>query len=156
MGVNSSKEQRREYDRLYREKNRDVLREKKKFYRQQRIEHYREMDKKSREKQFENEDFRKQSIIRNCKYRAKAKNIPFDLDWKEIEWPTHCPILNVELDYSRKPWSLNSPSVDRIDNSKGYLLNNCKIVSLRGNRLKSDFTEKEILLVLNYMRKNSK
>lgn len=61
--------------------------------------------------------------------------------------PTQCPILGIELNYAtserngRKNW--NAASLDRRDNTKGYIRGNVFIVSLRANMLKSDGTAHE-------------
>ena len=42
--------------------------------------------------------------------------------FEKIYWPTHCPILGVEIDYSlHRGRKANGPSFDRIDNLKGYI-----------------------------------
>jgi len=43
----------------------------------------------------------------------------------------------------RENWN-NSPSIDRIDNSKGYIKNNIVVVSRRANVLKKDASIEEL------------
>lgn len=72
-----------------------------------------------------------------------------------INLPTHCPILNTKLNYnSNKEQSRYfSPSVDRIDSSKGYEINNVHIISWRANRIKNDATLDELKKIYDYLSK---
>lgn len=45
----------------------------------------------------------------------------------------------------------NSPSLDRIDNSSGYVKGNVHIISMRANRIKSDATLQELKSVVKYL-----
>lgn len=61
--------------------------------------------------------------------RSKNKGIPFNLDFEDIQIPTHCPILGIPLFRNiggNKPTG-NSPSLDRIDPTKGYTKGNVQI-----------------------------
>lgn len=80
-------------------------------------------------------DFR----IYTAKYNAEKRGISFDLKPGDIYWPTHCPILGIELEYSSTDSDINnSPSIDRIDSSKGYTKDNVWVISNRANRMKND------------------
>ena len=85
--------------------------------------------------------------------RAKDRNkhpISITVDYLYEIWPADnkCPIMNVEFvtennhpDGSRR----YAPSLDRIDNSKGYVEGNLRIISTIANRMKSDATEDEMM-----------
>jgi len=97
------------------------------------------------------------SMTKEARRRAKNKNIPFDIDVDYIrsivgenaERASHCPVLGTLLD-----WSLlrgngngaipNSPSLDRIDPSKGYVKGNVWVISYRANAIKNDATHEEL------------
>jgi len=82
-------------------------------------------------------------ILRNAKYRAKKYNLRFDLDLKDIIIPEKCPLLEIKLkkgEYNRD----KSPSLDRIDNNKGYVKENVWIISNLANTIKSKATIKEL------------
>ena len=87
--------------------------------------------------------------------RAKKKGFEFNLTPQDIpEIPEYCPILNIKL---KKHNGLgpkdNSPSLDRIDTTKGYIVGNVRIISNRANRIKSDSTFDEIeLLYKDYQK----
>ncbi len=66
--------------------------------------------------------------------------------------PTHCPILGIELDYavSKSP-SDNSPSLDRLDHSKGYVKGNVVLCSVRANRIKNNGSVEEHRKIADFM-----
>lgn len=64
----------------------------------------------------------------------------------DIELPSHCPILGIPLVFrkGKGAWA-DSPSVDRIDNSKGYIPGNVWVISRKANSMKGNATPKELL-----------
>lgn len=68
----------------------------------------------------------------------------------------NCPVLEIPLrwEYGHgKGVSDRSPSLDRIDNSKGYVVGNVAIISIRANTLKRDASLSEIKALASYMEK---
>jgi hypothetical protein len=96
-------------------------------------------------------------LLRSCKGRAKSAGIEFDLQISDILLPEYCPVLGIPLRFNlgNKRASDNSPTVDRIDNSKGYLWNNIIVVSWRANRIKNDSTVKELRAIADFYEKVS-
>jgi hypothetical protein len=45
----------------------------------------------------------------------------------------------------------SSPSLDRIDNSKGYVKGNVAVISFRANTLKNNATADELRAIANFM-----
>lgn len=96
------------------------------------------------------ETFWERHVQSSCKTRAKKKGLPFEPFAHVLDRPTHCPILGIELDYSfftkghAKP---NSPSVDRIVPSLGYVPGNVQVISYRANAIKNDATPEELMKV---------
>lgn len=93
-------------------------------------------------------------LVKYARKRALKKGLDFDEDVAEhlIELggcPSKCPILGIELSYSGGD---SSPSLDRIDNSKGYIKGNVMIISFRANRLKSDATIYELKLISEFIK----
>ncbi len=92
---------------------------------------------------------------RRLRSKAKQKGMAFNLTYKDLIPPKTCPVLGIELvigggrSYESQK---NSPSVDRFDNSLGYLKENIRIISKRANSIKSDATAEEMSAVLAYMR----
>lgn len=85
----------------------------------------------------------------NC----KNQKIPFLISFEEIEWPTHCPILGIPIDYEsiENTRVENSPSFDKTNPKLGYVSGNVKIVSWRANRIKNDGTAEEHRKIANYL-----
>lgn len=87
-------------------------------------------------------------IIKSSRRNAKLKSIEHTLKKEDILTPTHCPILGIALRYDVQSGRRDdSISIDRIDPTVGYTNGNTRIVSWRANRLKSDATPQELLLL---------
>ena len=99
-----------------------------------------------------NHKYLKASMVYDAKERAKKKNMDFNLVKKDIHFPEVCPVFNIKLEHGRKDWK-NSPTIDRIDNTKGYLIDNCIVVSCLANTIKNSATPKQILKVGNFYKK---
>jgi len=92
----------------------------------------------------------KQSLLRWRKLRTRASRagIPFNLDPDDVIAPDYCPVLGIALHKGQGMGPKDySPSVDRIDPSKGYVKGNVLVVSQRANRIKQDASPSEILAV---------
>ena len=91
-----------------------------------------------------------------AKYRAKKQGIIIEINENDIIIPNICPVLNIPLFINNKKMGDNSPSIDRIDNQKGYIKNNIKIISWRANAIKGDATIEELEKIKDYMYNNLK
>lgn len=93
------------------------------------------------------------TILKRIKQRAKKKGLEFNLTKEDIIIPEICPVLGIRLQVgNKKGIEPNAPSVDRIDNSKGYVKGNIKIISWRANSLKKDASIEEFEKILQYMK----
>lgn len=93
------------------------------------------------------------SMLTQAKIRAKLRNLPFNLDLEDLVVPEFCPILGIKLEFSYgKGAKQNNPSIDRVDNLKGYTKDNIKIISRRANTYKSNLTVSQVETLLKYMR----
>jgi len=99
----------------------------------------------------ENPTYAKHHMIGEAKRRAKKKGLACDLN-KELYFPKVCPILGIELKHGTDDW-YNSPNIDRIDNNKGYLMDNVIVVSALANSIKSAATPDQILAVAKFYKK---
>lgn len=86
-------------------------------------------------------------IYNRAKSRAKKMGRDFDISLEDIVIPNRCPVLNVEFVYGDPDWTY---SIDRLDNSKGYVKGNIIIVSNRANKLKNNATKEELQNVLDF------
>jgi hypothetical protein len=85
-----------------------------------------------------------------AKRRAKEKKLKFSIDATEIKIPTTCPILDIPIVkvYTKGKKSgptPNSPSIDRIDNTKGYIKRNVQVISHQANTMKANATPEELI-----------
>ena len=62
--------------------------------------------------------------------------------------------LSLELD-SRYQHSPFKPSIDKIDPKKGYIRDNCQIVSVIYNKAKADSPGQDVLLMAQYLMEKS-
>jgi len=85
----------------------------------------------------------KQYILKLAKSSARHRNIKFDLTVDDICIPDKCPLLDTLFDPNNRKYTY---SVDRIDNSKGYIPGNVAIISNQANAMKRDATLNELLL----------
>jgi hypothetical protein len=88
----------------------------------------------------------------NAKRRATENGREFDIEVEDINIPDVCPVLNIKLVSSSGAPTDASPSLDRIDPSRGYTRDNIQVVSYRLNRLKNSFSIEEMEAVLKYMK----
>ena len=92
-------------------------------------------------------------IIRNSKYCAKRRGIYFDLKYTDFELPEYCPILGIKIEYGAGSDgnAPNHASLDRIDNTKGYIPGNVMIVSRLANAMKNEASFEQLQsFITNY------
>lgn len=100
-------------------------------------------------------DSYKKAMLMRCKSRAKANNLDFNITIEDIIIPEYCPILNIKLEYNQKQGGNdNSPALDRIDSSKGYIKGNVQVISSKANRIKTNATPEEIKKVYEFLMNN--
>lgn len=90
-------------------------------------------------------------MLNNAKERAKKKGLEFNITVDDIVIPDICPLLKIPIIQAVgiKCASHNSPSIDRIDNSLGYVKGNVIIISWRANRIKADASLAELQLLVS-------
>jgi len=93
-------------------------------------------------------------MLRDAKLRSKKKKTKVTLTKEDIQKMAvqHCPILGIKLIIGSQDW-FNSPSLDRIDNSKGYTKDNVIMVSHMANSIKNQATPDQILKVGKFYKK---
>ncbi|SRR5712691_10880699 len=93
------------------------------------------------------------NMLQNAKTRARLKHLDFNLMIEDVVVPTLCPVLGIPLLVTSGRPTDNSPSLDRIDNSKGYIKDNVLVVSYRANTIKSNASLDELRLILDFYEK---
>lgn len=86
-------------------------------------------------------------IWNNAKSRAKSEGKEWSINFDTFDFPSHCPILKIELDYSIGKGKIqdNSPSFDRIDHTKDYVPGNVRLLSNKANTMKSNASNEELI-----------
>ena len=81
--------------------------------------------------------------------RARDNNTEFNIEVSDVVMPKKCPVFSqyeLKKEISNisgpKPWS---PSLDRIDNTKGYVKGNVQVISNKANTMKGNATPEELL-----------
>ena len=87
----------------------------------------------------------KKQMLNRTKIRALKKGLEFNLIEEDIIIPKYCRLLEIPLIIGTKGEYENSPSIDRIDNSKGYIKDNIQIISKKANSMKNSATYEELL-----------
>jgi hypothetical protein len=86
-------------------------------------------------------------LLARARERAKHKGWEFSITKEDIIIPEKCPLLGITI-IPRAKDRLHSPSLDRIDSSRGYTPDNIQVVSSRANTLKNDATVTELETLL--------
>jgi hypothetical protein len=96
---------------------------------------------------------RMRMLVSDAGTRARKRGLEFDgLRDIAISLPTACPCCSNTLDYTKKIFNL-SPSLDRVNNSRGYTLDNVRVICRRCNSLKRDASIEDVERILAYMRR---
>jgi len=80
-----------------------------------------------------------------AKSRAKKRGLDFNIEPSDVIVPALCPALGIPLvtgvgRSGRPGGNPNSPSLDRIDSSKGYVKGNVQVISHLANSMKHEAT----------------
>lgn len=97
--------------------------------------------------------YRMNGLAGSAKHRAKSKGLPFDIDrdfllklWEDQEG--RCALTKELFDLRIEDEKLttakrNSPSIDRIEPSKGYVKGNVRLVTFQVNMAKGFYTDED-------------
>ena len=134
------KERRKENSKQYRLKNKERLDHAKKVWYEQHRDRVIETDRVWRK------THPQLYLYIRSKESAKRRNVEFNLDVEDIIIPRVCPYLGIELIImpARKDRNM-AASLDRIDNTKGYIKGNIEVISLLANMMKRDATKEQLL-----------
>ncbi len=93
-------------------------------------------------------------MLHTARARAKREGWNFNLTIDDIQIPSACPVLGIPLEVGRGKARRHSPSLDRLDSSKGYVRGNVRVISWRANDLKRDGTLTEFRALLKYLEES--
>jgi len=116
---------------------------------------------KSQNKDRDRTNAYKRSLIRKnpvnymfgqVKSRAKKFGIEFDIEKSDIQIPDICPVLGLRLEIGNIKCHSSSPTLDRIDSSKGYVKGNVHVISHKANTIKSNASLEDLQKVVDFLR----
>jgi hypothetical protein len=78
------------------------------------------------------------------------------MEWQDIDIPVICPVLGIPImmgtnEGMKTGPSPYSPSVDRIDNTKGYIKGNVQVISHKANTMKNSATPEQLIKFANWI-----
>lgn len=94
-------------------------------------------------------------MLNRTRGSAKRRGLEFSLS--EIDFPIlpeFCPVFGIKLKYPGETSGMDDPaiaSIDRINNSMGYIAGNVVIISLRANKLKRDASLEELRALTKWL-----
>ena len=96
-------------------------------------------------------------LVSQARMRAIRKKLPFERKLFEklrSTAPRYCACCGRVLDYTMGRGKNNrgeSPSLDRRDNSKGYTVENTRVICMNCNTQKKNLTIRDLITLLIYM-----
>lgn len=110
-------------------------------------------------KRRESFEYRLQMLVNASKQRAKTKNREHTLTLKDIKelYPIDgkCPVFGFDLEFNSAGFRETSPSIDRIDSSKGYTRDNVQVISWKANRLKAYATVEDLETLVAFLKQGN-
>lgn len=102
-----------------------------------------------------NEDWKrrnpKKMMLTGAKTGARLRALEFSITIDDFEIPQNCPVLGIPLTPRRSgKRDDGTPTIDRIDNNRGYVPDNIIVISWRANRIKSDATLAELQSIVAF------
>jgi len=85
--------------------------------------------------------------------RAKKYGHEFDLDVADVVVPEVCPVFGTKLQRGDGRLQKASPSLDKIEPSKGYVRGNIQVIPLKANTMKQDATPEELRMFAKWVLK---
>ena len=85
-------------------------------------------------------------LLISSKRRAKITNVEHTISKEDIIIPDNCPYLDTPLTRIHGQGQLpTNASIDRVDNSNGYIKGNIQIISRLANTMKNHATEEQLI-----------
>lgn len=84
------------------------------------------------------------NMLKKAYDRAIKYNLEFNLTKEDIIIPEKCPLLNTPFIIGKYKDYEYTPTIDRIDNSKGYTKDNIWIISKKANSMKNSASFEEL------------
>lgn len=159
-----TKEQQRKYNQTYYEKYKEKLKQDANAYYAankdkvlETVAKYRN-ENRNKIRKNDKEYYRRKPELRllgAARARAKKYGIELNIEEKDISIPEYCPLLGIKISIAdgKKTSKANSPSLDRIDSTKGYIKGNVWVISHKANTMKSNSTFEEFSMMATNWKK---
>lgn len=117
------------------------------------IYHREDRDKRNARTKAWHKNNPEKSYILAARARARRNKLAFDLEEGDVVFPEVCPVFGIPLIFTPagEKRNDNTPSLDRVDPSKGYTKGNVRVISWKANRLKCDSTLNDLRQLVRYM-----
>lgn len=94
-----------------------------------------------------------------AKQRAKKRGVDFSISYEDVVVPEVCPVLGMKLvlgvgTSGRQGGNPDSPSLDRIDPSRGYVPGNVWVISHLANSMKGAASKDQLRKFAQWVLKN--
>lgn len=89
-------------------------------------------------------------LVNWARQRARAANAPCTISHEDVIIPDVCPVLGMPLSRGDGKATAQSPTLDRIIPSLGYVPGNVEVISMQANCMKRDATPEELLRFCRY------
>ena len=137
----------KEYQRNYRQQNKEKLRSQNKDWHKEHPGRYAMYSRNWRRRNPTHQ------LWLRVRDRAAREGQEFTILETDILIPTHCPYLGIELVIAPPLESRDSAlSLDRVDNTKGYIPGNIEVISYLANRMKNSATKEQLITFANSIR----
>lgn len=101
-------------------------------------------------------EYRLKMLLNASKQRARDKDRLHDITVDDIKalYPVDgcCPIFGLKLEFNGAGFRDSSPSIDRIDSTKGYTRDNIQIISWKANRIKGAASLQDLEMLVAYLK----
>jgi hypothetical protein len=135
-----AKRKRREYDAARYMRLKSEVNARSRKWAKENPERTRQISKRSRDRR------RISTLLRYAKRRAEQTGKAFSITREDLHLPEVCPIFNTPLVYEGHEENHDfSPSIDRIDSSKGYVPGNVQVLSRLANCMKWTATPEQLV-----------
>jgi hypothetical protein len=92
-------------------------------------------------------------MYKSAERRAKEQGVPFTIELDDIVISERCPLLDIPLFVGSKTCADNSPTLDKLIPHLGYVPGNVLVISDKANRIKSNASLDEIMLLADNLHK---
>jgi hypothetical protein len=112
----------------------------------------------SRERRYQTPNGHRKLLVLAARRRAKKRGLSCTIEFTDFIIPKRCPVLGIKLypTFGGRGPKDHSPSLDRLDNRRGYVRGNIIVVSWRANRIKCDATPNELQKVARFYGQKSR